>query len=316
MLKNWGFRTVVLEKSLESPLDCKEIKPVHPKVDQSWIFTGQTDAESETPIIWAPDAKNWLIGNDPDAGKDWRQEEKGSTEDEMFGWQHQLDGDEFDWEPGAGDGQGSLACCSPWSHKAAGHDWAAELNDWNCLWSFAGGSSCNTGAEGDVSLILGVGRSPGGGHENPLQYSCLENTTDRRAWWSTVYRVAKSWTRLKRLSKHACTNCLQTLPAVPPGEGRQNCLQLGTTSPVGLYIPGNMVIGILKEAARPATGRSIGGNRVKPMTACHTVGPDLSLSSTGCSRARSLNCTLAQYLSSTSANRDGRNQEKRVAPCL
>ena len=90
--KNWCFWTVVLEKTLESYLDCKEIQPVHPKGDQSWIFIGRTDAEAETPIIWPPDVKHWLTGKDPDAGKDWRQEEKGTTEDDMVGWHHPLSG--------------------------------------------------------------------------------------------------------------------------------------------------------------------------------------------------------------------------------
>ena len=94
VLKNWCFWTVVLEKTLERPLDCREIKPVNPKRNQSWIFIGRTDAEAETPILWPPDVKNWLIRKDPDAGKDWRQEEKGSTEDEMVGWHHQLNGHE------------------------------------------------------------------------------------------------------------------------------------------------------------------------------------------------------------------------------
>jgi len=115
--KNRCFWTVVLEKTLEGPLDCKEIQSVHPKGNQSWIFIGRTDAEAETPILWPPDAKNWLTGKDPDAGKDWRWEEKGMTEDEMVGWHHWLDGHEFEQAPGVGDGQGSLACCSPWGHK-------------------------------------------------------------------------------------------------------------------------------------------------------------------------------------------------------
>ena len=115
--KNWCFWTVVLEKTLESPLDCKEIHPVHPKGDQSWLFIGRTDAEAETPIVWPPDGKSWLIGKDPDAGKDWGQEEKRTTEDEMVGWHHQLDGHEFGWTLGVGDGQGGLVCCSPWARK-------------------------------------------------------------------------------------------------------------------------------------------------------------------------------------------------------
>ena len=115
--KNWCFWIVVLKKTLESPLDCKEIQPVHPKGNQSWLFIGRTDAEAETPILWPPDAKNWLNGKDPDARKDWRQEEKGMTENEMVGWHHQLDGHESEQAPGVGDGQGSLACFSPWDRK-------------------------------------------------------------------------------------------------------------------------------------------------------------------------------------------------------
>ena len=110
--KYWCFQTVVLKKTLESPLDCKEIEPVNPKGNQPWIFIGRTDAEA--PILWPPDAKNWLTGKDPDAGKDWRQEEKG---DEMVGWHHWLNGHEFEQTPGVGEGQGSLACCSPRGHK-------------------------------------------------------------------------------------------------------------------------------------------------------------------------------------------------------
>ena len=112
--KNWCFWTVVLEKTLESPLDCKEIQSVHPKGNQSWLFIGRTDAEAESLILWPPDAKNWLIGKDPDAGKDWRQEEKGTTEDEMVGWHHRHNGHGFGWTLGFGDRQGSLVCCSPW----------------------------------------------------------------------------------------------------------------------------------------------------------------------------------------------------------
>ena len=109
--KNWCFWTVVLEKTLESPLDCKEIQPVHSKGDQSWVFIGSTDAEAETPILWPPHAKSWLTGKDPDAGRDWGQEEKGTTEDEMAGWHHRLDAHEFGWTPGVSDRQGGLACC-------------------------------------------------------------------------------------------------------------------------------------------------------------------------------------------------------------
>ena len=111
------FITMVLEKTLESPLDCKEIQPVHPKGDQSWVFTGRTDAKAETPILWPTDAKSWLIWKDPDAGKDWGQEEKGTTEDEIVGWHHRLDGHGFGWTPGVGDGRGGLACCGSWGCK-------------------------------------------------------------------------------------------------------------------------------------------------------------------------------------------------------
>ena len=115
-LKNWCFSTVVLEKTLENPLDYKEIQPVHPKGNQSSIFIGRTDVEAETPILWPPDAKNWLIGKDPDAGIDWRQDEKG-TEDEIVGWHRWLNKHEFEQASGVGDGQGSLLCCSPWGCK-------------------------------------------------------------------------------------------------------------------------------------------------------------------------------------------------------
>ena len=125
-LKNWCLWTVVLEKILGSPLDCKEIQQVNPKGDQSWIFIARIDADAETPIVWPPDVKNWLIGKDPDAGKDWRQEEKEMTEDEMVGWHHWLNGHEYEQASGAGDGQGSLACCSPWGHKEL--DMTEQLN--------------------------------------------------------------------------------------------------------------------------------------------------------------------------------------------
>ena len=117
MQKNWCFWTLVLEKTPESPLDCKEIQPVDPKGNQSWIFIGRTDAETEAPILWPPDVKSRLIGKDPDAQKDWREKEKGMTEDEIVGWHH---------PPGVGNGQGSLACCSPWSCKES--DTTERLN--------------------------------------------------------------------------------------------------------------------------------------------------------------------------------------------
>ena len=125
--RNWRFWTVVLEKTLESPLDCK-IKLVNPKGNQSRIFIGRTDAEAEAPELWPPHEKSWLIGKDPDAGRDWGEEEKGMTEDKMAGWHHQLDGHEFGQTPRVGDGQGGLVCCDSWGHQELGHDWATELN--------------------------------------------------------------------------------------------------------------------------------------------------------------------------------------------
>ena len=129
-LKNWCFWTVVLEKTLESPFNFKEIKPVNPKGNESGIFFGRTDAETETPVLWPPDIKkkNWLIRKDPDAGKDWRWEEKGMTEDEMIGWHPRLKGHGFEQALGVGDGQGGLACCSPWGHKESD---VTELLNWN-----------------------------------------------------------------------------------------------------------------------------------------------------------------------------------------
>ena len=128
VLKNWCFWIVVLDKILESPLDCKEIQPVHPKGNQSWISIGRTDAEAETPICWSPDLKNWLIWKDPDAGKDWEQEEKGMIEDEMVGWHYRLNWHESEWGPGVGVGPGNVAYCSPWAPK----EWT-WLSDWTEL---------------------------------------------------------------------------------------------------------------------------------------------------------------------------------------
>ena len=124
--KNWCFWTVVLNKTLESPLDCKEIQPVHSEGDQSWVFIGRTDVEAETPILWPPDAKSWLIWKDPDAQKDWGQEEKGTTEDKMVGWHHWLNGCECEWTPGVGDGPGGQACCDSWGRKES--DTTERLN--------------------------------------------------------------------------------------------------------------------------------------------------------------------------------------------
>ena len=127
VLRNWCFWTVVLEKTLESPLDCKDIQPVHPKGNQSWVFFGRTDAKAETPILWPPHVKSWLTGKESDDGRDRRQEEKGTTKDEMAGWYHRLGGHEFEWTLGVDDGQGGLVCCDSWGHKVI-HNWVTELN--------------------------------------------------------------------------------------------------------------------------------------------------------------------------------------------
>ena len=129
-LKNWCFWIVAVEKTLESPLDCKKIKPVNPKGNQPWIFIAKTDAEAETPIHWPPAVKNQMIGIDPDAGKDLGQEEKGATEDKMVGWHHWLNGHEFEQTPGDSEGQGSLACCSSWGHSQT---WFSNWTKTSCL---------------------------------------------------------------------------------------------------------------------------------------------------------------------------------------
>ena len=126
VLKNWCFWTVMWEKTLESPLDCEEIQPVHPKEDQSWVFIGRTDAEAETLILWPLHVKSWLIWKDSDAGRDWGQEEKETTQDEMTGWHHWLYAHEFGWTLGIGDGQGGLACCNSWGCKES--DTTERLN--------------------------------------------------------------------------------------------------------------------------------------------------------------------------------------------
>ena len=130
--KNWCFWTVVLEKILESPLDCKEIQPVHSEGDQSWVFFGRNDAEAEAPVLWPPHAKSWLIGKDSDAGRDWGQEEKGTTEDGMAGWHHGLDGRESEWTPGDGDGQGGLVCCDSWGRKESDTTKWLNWTELNC----------------------------------------------------------------------------------------------------------------------------------------------------------------------------------------
>ena len=222
--KNWCFWTVMLEKTLENPLDCKEIQPVHSEGNQPWDFFGRNDAKAETPVLWPPHAKCWLIGKDSDAGRDRGQEEKGMTEDEKAGCHHWLDGQESEWTLRVGDGQGGLAYCDSWVSKS----WTrlvTELNwtDWHtalykfkihsirfdshipwidyynfCLhssshmefstWLSGKVSICNVG---DLSSIPESERSPGKGNGNPLQYTSPGNPTDRGGWWVTFHRVAK-----------------------------------------------------------------------------------------------------------------------------
>ena len=147
VLKNWCYWTVVLEKTLESPLDCKEIQLVHSEGDQRWDFFGRNDAKAETPVLWPPHAKSWRIGKDSDAGRDWGQEEKGTTEDEMAGWNHWLDGRESQWTPGVGDGQGCLAGCNSWGRKES------DMTEWlNWLTDSSRAHSLNGSQPQNVSL--------------------------------------------------------------------------------------------------------------------------------------------------------------------
>ena len=162
--KNRCFWTVVLEKTLESPLDSKEIQLVHSKGDRSWVFFGRTDAEAETPILWPPHVKSWLIGKDPDAGRDWGQKEKGTTKDEMAGWHHQLDGHEFEWTLGVGDGQGGLACCNSWGCKESD---TTEWLNWTYRWL------SKRGPRSSALLCLVVRWAPLG----ELHRRCF------RSWW-------------------------------------------------------------------------------------------------------------------------------------
>ena len=209
---------MVLEKTLESPLDFKEINPVNPKGNQSWIFIGRTDDEAEAPVLWTLDAKTWLNGKNPDAGKDWRQDEKGTSKHEMLTWHHQLDGHGFEQAPGIGNGHGSLACCSP--RVTVGHDWVTDINweesiterrsefslkqfeanynSYEEMWRFPGGSEGKKSAckAGDMGSVPGSGRSPGGGNCYPLQDSGLQNSMGRGAWWATVMgslKVTLDW---------------------------------------------------------------------------------------------------------------------------
>ena len=194
------FWTVVLEKTLDSPLVWKEIQPVHPKGDQSWVFFGGPDVEAETPILWPPDEKSWLIWKDPDAGKDWGQEEKGTMEDEMIGWHHQLNGHGFGWTRGVGDRQGGLECWGSWGHKESDTtEWLnwTELAD--RLWA---------------SLIAPLVKNPPTMQEAPVQFPGWEDPLEKGrathssilAWrirWTTVHGVEKSRPRLSDFHFHS-----------------------------------------------------------------------------------------------------------------
>ena len=154
--KSWCFWTVVLEKTLESPLDCKEIQPVHSEGDQPWEVFARNDAKAETPVLWPPHAKGWLIGKDFDAGRDLGQEEKGTTEDEVAGWNHWLYGCESEWTPGDGDGQGGLACCNSWGCKESE---TTEWLNWTELNSSGGWKSKIKRPAGFISLQNSMGDS-------------------------------------------------------------------------------------------------------------------------------------------------------------
>ena len=198
--KNWCLWTVVLEKTLESPLDSKEIQPVHPKGNQSWIFIGRTHAEVETPILWPPDVKNWLIGKDPAAGKDWRREGKGIIEDEMVGMASPT---QWTWvwvSSGSWWWTGKPGVLQSMGSQRVGHNWVTELNP-SQLAQVVKNSPANAG---DASLIPSSGGLPGGGNGNALQCSCLEHPVGRGAWWTTVMG-SQSWTLLTDWAQSRCS---------------------------------------------------------------------------------------------------------------
>ena len=200
--KNWCFWTVVLEKTLKTPLDCKEIQPVHSEGDQPWDFFGRNDAKAETPVT-----KSWLIGKDFDAGRDWGQEKKGMTKDEMAGWHHWFDERESEWTLGVGDGQGGLVCCDSWGCRV-GHDWETELNWTELNWKKRYGTSgkefsCQCRRLKRHRFDPWVGQFPWRRKWQPIPVFLLEYPMDREAWWATVHRITKSQTQLKWLSMYA-----------------------------------------------------------------------------------------------------------------
>ena len=217
--------------TLESSLDCKEIQPVHPTGNQSWVFIGRTDVEAEAAILWPPHAKSWLIGKDPDAGRDWGQEEKGTTEDEMAGWNRWLDGHEFEWTPGVGDGQGGLACCDLWGHRVR-DDWATELN-----WTEGGANGKESAYQCRRCKRLGFpgcGRSPGVGMTTHFAWRIpwieepgrqgLDATEHARARTHTHTHTHTRSKVICNISKTGPLNisALSSMPLDPPGwqEGR------------------------------------------------------------------------------------------------
>ena len=181
---------MVLEKTLENPLDCKEIQSVHPEGNRYWIFIGRTDVEAETPILWPPDAKSWLIWKDHDVGKDWRQEEKGMI-DEMVGWHHWLNGHEFGWTPGVGGGQRSLACCGSWGHRV-GHDWATELN-----WTKSHSPGSKVCWDCQSCWASGLCRPLG-----PFQVSWCAGEMKAELWWRRSSSVKLLWLSKLALMSH------------------------------------------------------------------------------------------------------------------
>ena len=167
--------------TLESPLNCKEIQPVHSEGDQPWDFFGRNDVKAENLVLWPPHAKSWLIGKDSDAGRDWGQEENGTTEDEMAGWHHWLNGLESEWTPGVGDGQEGLLCCDSWSRKESDKTEQLNWTELNGMFTYM-----NRLTMQEIrGSIPGSGSLPGEGNGYPLQSSCVENSTDRGAWWDT-----------------------------------------------------------------------------------------------------------------------------------
>ena len=183
----------MLEKTLESPLDCKEIQPVHPKGNQSWIFFGRTDAEVETLILWPPDAKNWLISKEHDAGKHRRQEKKGTSEDEMVGWHHWLSGHEFEQDPGVGDIQGNLACCSPWGGKEL--DLTKQLNWTECRRKRLTDTENKLVLPAGASLIAQLVKNPPAMQETPVD-SWVGKSTEEGIGYSLKYSWASLETQL------------------------------------------------------------------------------------------------------------------------